>query len=278
MGLTPLWDYSDPRIYLIPPLESNIISPLSNRNGIMPPNLMKYLDLSFKNPAENLACDEALLDLGEEGQPEEILRFWESPSHFVVLGYSNKIQTEVRAAACKKDRVPIFRRPSGGGTVLQGPGCLNYSLILKIPPEGPLTNLQTTNHYILEKHRKALAPLLGRQIKVQGTSDLTFGPLKFSGNAQRRKRHFLLFHGTFLYDFDLPLIEKYLGTPSREPDYRAKRTHKDFVTNISLAPPALKAALQKIWRASDPLSLIPHGRISSLVREKYSLPSWNNKF
>ena len=239
---------------------------------------MKYLDLSFANPAENLACDEALLDLGEEGEPGEILRFWESPSSFVVLGFSNKRKGEIRAAACKKDRIAVLRRPSGGGTVLQGPGCLNYSLILKIPSKGPLTNLQTTNHFILEKHRNALAPLLGPQLKVQGISDLTLGALKFSGNAQRRKRHFILFHGTFLYGFDLSKIERYLSLPARQPDYRAKRTHEDFVTNISLTPAAIKTALKKCWRASRALSKIPHERITSLVREKYGLASWNHKF
>ena len=50
---------------------------------------MEYLDLSLPTPAGNLACDEALLDLCETQETLEILRFWESPQHFVVLGYGN---------------------------------------------------------------------------------------------------------------------------------------------------------------------------------------------
>ena len=57
---------------------------------------MKHFDQSFETPEENLACDEALLDLCEEGSGPELLRFWEPRNYFIVAGYSNKIQTEIR--------------------------------------------------------------------------------------------------------------------------------------------------------------------------------------
>jgi lipoate---protein ligase len=239
---------------------------------------MQFLDLTLKTPAENLACEEALLELCEEGLSGEILRFWESPVPFAVLGYSNKAEVELHLAACAKDGLPVLRRPSGGGTVLQGPGCLNYSLILNIPEKGPLTNLQETNCYVLSQHRQALLPLLGNQVQVQGVSDLTLGPLKFSGNAQRRKRKALLFHGTFLIDFDLEQIQKYVQFPSRHPEYRAKRSHKDFVVNIKLAPEKIKESLKTIWKAEKILKEVPRQKIEDLIQEKYSQESWNLKF
>ncbi|MEI9961799.1 MAG: hypothetical protein WDM76_11890 [Limisphaerales bacterium] len=101
---------------------------------------MKHLDLTLPSPAENLACDEALLDWCEENPNEEILRFWESPENFIVVGYANKIATEVNIPACKSKKIPIFRRCSGGGTVVQGPGCLNYALILRIADDGPASH------------------------------------------------------------------------------------------------------------------------------------------
>jgi lipoate-protein ligase A len=64
---------------------------------------MKHLDLTFPSPAENLACDEALLDWREENGGEEILRFWESPEIFVVVGYANKVAMEANVP-------PLFRR------------------------------------------------------------------------------------------------------------------------------------------------------------------------
>src|ERR1051325_5350957 len=119
---------------------------------------MQYCDLTFPTPEENLACDEALLDWAEEqamgapasrrreltGSPESqnydlagetpalpgILRLWEPTRYFVVLGYANRLATEVNAAFCRQNTIPILRRCSGGGTVLQGPGILNYTLVL----------------------------------------------------------------------------------------------------------------------------------------------------
>jgi hypothetical protein len=64
----------------------------------------KHLDLTLPSPAENLACDEALLDWCEENGGEEILRFWESPETFVVVGYANKVATEVNVSGCAQNK------------------------------------------------------------------------------------------------------------------------------------------------------------------------------
>src|SRR5215475_5161081 len=105
----------------------------ANRNAFDVGNAlaMKWLDLTLPAPEENLACDEALLDLCDDGFDHEILRCWEPQQHFVVVGYSERVEKEVDRAACAARNIPVRRRTTGGGTVLQGPGCLNYSLILK---------------------------------------------------------------------------------------------------------------------------------------------------
>ncbi len=240
---------------------------------------MKYLDLSFPSPEENLALDEALLDQAEDGLLDESLRFWQSKSYFVVLGYSRKVKLEVDQDACQKHQIPILRRPSGGGTVLQGPGSMNYSLILNIKNTKPLANLIETNRYILERNKKALAPLMDHQeIFIQGTSDLTLGHLKFSGNAQRRKKHYILYHGTFLLDFNLSLIEKTLKIPKLQPPYRKNRAHEDFLINLKIPETSLKAALLNAWDAGFPLENIPHEKMNQLVKERYSKKEWNEKF
>src|SRR5689334_4783234 len=93
---------------------------------------MKLLDLTLPTPEENLACDEALLDRCDEGVGPAVLRFWQPQQYFVVVGYSNRVEREVNQEVCQARGIPILRRCSGGGAVLQGAGCLNYSLILRI--------------------------------------------------------------------------------------------------------------------------------------------------
>ena len=152
---------------------------------------MKLCDLTLRTPEENLACDEALLDLCEAGDSDELLRLWALPQYFVVLGYANKATTEVNLPFCQKLTIPVLRRCTGGGTVLQGPGVLNYSLVLRINDSGPFHSIPATNQFILERHRDALAALVLAPVEWRGQTDLAIGGLKFAGNAQRRRRRFL---------------------------------------------------------------------------------------
>ncbi len=239
---------------------------------------MKYLDLTLPTPQHNLACDEALLDLCEDGLEDEILRFWEPLEYFVVLGYSNKTALEINEVSCRALEIPVLRRVSGGGTVLQGPGCLNMTLILKIEKHEALKGIAKTNGYVLEKHRRSLEKLLGSRVEVQGTSDLTWNNLKFSGNAQRRRRRFLLFHGTFLHSFDVRLVEKTLKMPSKEPPYRQNRKHKEFLTNLNVPCAKIKEALRDCWNTETKLPEIYAERTERLVKEKYSKDEWNLKY
>ena len=229
-------------------------------------------------PQQNLACEEALVQWCEDGYEDEILRFWQPGDYFAVLGYSGKIKSEVDLASCQTLRVPVLRRCSGGGTVLQGPGCLNYSLVLRIENRDPLKCVTETNFFIMQWLKNALEPVIGPGIEVQGLSDLALGTLKFSGNAQYRKRRFLLFHGTFLLRFDLSLVDKLLPIPSRQPPYRQNRSHGDFLTNLDLSPHTIKERLKQAWNATQELENIPFDRIERLVKERYANDEWNLKF
>jgi lipoate-protein ligase A len=239
---------------------------------------MKLCDLALPTPEENLACDEALLDLCEAGGSDELLRLWAPSQHFVVVGYANQAAIEVNLPLCRKLTIPVLRRCTGGGTVLQGPGVLNYSLILRIDDSGPCHSISATNQFILERHRDALAALVPAPIEWRGQTDLAIGGLKFAGNAQRRRRRFLLFHGSFLLHLDLRLLEQILPQPSRQPDYRVNRSHSEFLTNLNVSDHAIKAALCQTWSATAPFDAIPIGQIARLVREKYTLNEWNLRF
>lgn len=208
---------------------------------------MKTLDLTLPTAEENLTCDEALLDQCQKTGGPELLRFWRPVQHFIVLGYGRSAEQDVRLNACRKQNIPILRRCSGGGTVLQGPGCLNYSLILRIEPQGPLRTIGRTNAFILERHQRLFERLLRQPVSVRGDTDLALGDRKFCGNAQRRKHGWLLFHGSILLDLDFNLLEELLPVPDRQPEYRNQRSHRDFLLNLSRPAEEIQAALMQDW-------------------------------
>ena len=236
---------------------------------------MHFLDLTFSTPAENLACDEALLDFAEGGADREILRFWESTSLFVVLGSSNRAGNEVWLDQCERDGVPILRRRSGGGAVLQGPGCLNYCLVLKM--DGPCATITGTNSFVLQRHAGVLSSMLGLPVRHEGLTDLAVNGMKISGNSQRRRLRYLMFHGTFLLGLDPGIITRYLRSPSKEPSYRRGRSHQEFAMNITASRTELKEALRNSWNAAQTLHEVPRETMEDLVRARYSLREWNLK-
>jgi len=166
---------------------------------------------------------------------------------------------------------------SGGGAVLQGPGCFNYSLVLN----GAAHRFRTVRdgfRYVLERHRNMIQTLTGFEVALEGISDLAIGARKFSGNAQYRKSRALLIHGTFLLDFDLSLIGRYLQLPSKQPAYRQNRSHLEFLTKLPVRSAELRERLQESWSARTALDKIPIDRIDMLVQQRYGGKEWSEKF
>ncbi|MBU0952377.1 MAG: lipoate--protein ligase family protein [Elusimicrobia bacterium] len=222
----------------------------------------------------DLAFDEALLLLAEKSVLGETIRFWESKEHFVVLGTSNKIEQEVNIEACKLHKIPVFRRSSAGGTVLQGPGCLNFSFILPYKRNKALSDVNKSYTYILEKVIESAKKITGiQEISFKPISDIVLGEKKVSGNAQQRKKNFMLHHGTWLYNFDLGLISKYLKEPSKQPEYRLNRKHSEFVTNVPINVEEFKSEITKSFNISQQADVFDKAKplMEELLKTKYQI-------
>ena len=239
---------------------------------------MHILDLTLDDPRDNLALDEALLDEAEAKDPSyELLRTWEFPQPTVVLGRSSRLIDETHTSACHRDEIPILRRCSGGAAIVGGPGCFMYSVVLSCELRPQLRMIDQAHQFVLGRITEALQALNVRA-ELAGTSDLAWETRKFSGNSLRSKRTHLLYHGTLLYDFPLPLVSKYLASPPRQPEYRQERDHDGFLTNVPVSRDALQAALCTAWQPATSRRSWPEQRTRELVANKYSQDDWNHRF
>ena len=141
----------------------------------------------------------------------------------------------------------------GRRRVLQTSGVLNYSLVAPAParldPKGAFRLGTDLICAILDSFGVIGTP--------EGTSDVAVDGRKISGNAQAWRWKALLVHGTLLVDFNTALAEAVLKHPPREPQYRQRRSHRDFLVTLrslgidvdrsAIERAALAAARTGIW-------------------------------
>jgi lipoate---protein ligase len=233
---------------------------------------MLFFEHTLPTLAENLALDEALLLDAESGGPE-VLRFWQWPTYAVILGAGGRIADDVFEERCRADGVPLARRSSGGGTVLLGPGCLLYSVVVAYERDPALTQIRSAYRFILNRLSNGLRGLAA-EIDVCGSSDVAWLDRKVSGNAQQRKRTHMLQHGTLLYDFDVGRVAEYLKPPPRQPEYRRQRGHAEFLANLPASVEQLKRGMRAAWGADAELDGWPLELVRRLVDERYAQEEW----
>jgi lipoate-protein ligase A len=157
-------------------------------------------------------------------------RIWRCEQTTVVVGRSVKIADEVNLDFCGSEKIPILRRPSGGRSVVVGPGTLQYSFTLPYRLAEELASIAGSKRFC----NRVLIAGLGLPCKIDedDSGDLTTGGRKFAGLALKRCKSAMLLHGTLLEDADLEKITAALQHPSREPAYREGRGHLEFLANI----------------------------------------------
>ena len=235
-------------------------------------------DVTLPGVAANLALDEAMLIEADEGRGPPLVRFWEPADYAVVLGASRRIRDDVVVDACRADGVPIFRRSSGGGTVLIGPGTLNVTVILPETAGPGLTAVDAAQRHVLERLAEAIRGL-GPPVDVLGHGDLVLGDRKCGGSASGGSSggsSSISRSSTGSRSIGSPGIST---IPARQPAYRRGRPHHEFLCNLDLPRPALVEALRPgsapcpgpapTTTFRGPMEILP-----SLLAERFANPDW----
>lgn len=236
---------------------------------------MQHIDAQLSDPRDHLALDETLLLAAEAGDFGESLRVWELPRHVVVAGRSTRIQEEIHTEFCANAGIEVLRRCSGGAAVVAGPGCLMYSLVLRLDGREELRKIDLAHRYVMKRVLNTLRKQVA-EADLNGTCDLTWKDRKCSGNSLRVARNHLLYHGTLLYDFELSVIARCLKVAPRQPEYRRGRDHEQFVTNVEVDSSRFAVDLCVEFsaeRAASASSLMP--QVSELRKKRYDDSAWN---
>jgi lipoate-protein ligase A len=243
---------------------------------------LRLVDAGPLDIHHQVALDAAQLELVNRGEVPPCWRFWEADAIAVVLGTGCAAHKEVYIERLRADSVPLVRRTSGGGAVVQGPGVLNFTAVLRIDDPRDQVNIAGSYREVLEVVIAALGDL-GAKARFEPPSDLAVAQQKISGSAQARKRRAVMVHGTVLVSADTALFGRYLPHPPAEPAYRAGRAHEAFVTTLhqlGVSVTCGQLTAQIACRAGlDPEHPQPSRErelveARALVRKKFSRDAW----
>jgi lipoate-protein ligase A len=224
---------------------------------------------------KHLATEEYLLrhyDL-----KEDILFLWYGSKAYV-FGRNQNPFIEIQPEQLNNHDIDKLRRVSGGGTIYEDEGTINFSIITK-----DYKNKINDYRYFLDPLINYLNRL-GIEAYFKEKTHVFVGDKKISGNAQAFINHRLMHHGTLLFDTDLSMIETSLVNYSREAKGHQVLSNKQKVMNIK---PYIKTDIDSFMRglveayslaldiSQETIKNLDWDKIHQLIKDKYQSWSWN---
>ena len=154
---------------------------------------------------------------------------WQPETSCLVLGQSNNAESSLFTDSVIGDGIPVYKRPSGGETVILTPQMLVIAVLLaETKLQNPKIYFEKINKAIID----ALSTLGFENMSQKGISDICLGPKKILGSSIYRKSGKVFYHAVLNVAEDIGTIAKYIKHPQKEPEYRMGRKHEDFVTSL----------------------------------------------
>ncbi|GAB65810.1 hypothetical protein PCYB_073120 [Plasmodium cynomolgi strain B] len=177
--------------------------------------------------------------------------FTSTENKCVVFGISGKVPNFIKDVNyVKKNKIALIRRYTGGGTVYVRNNCLMLSLILPLnfEKERQLYPSNVTEWVFNSKKKKKRKKKKKTNSFFHHQNDYVYhryDPVhdeitikKVGGNAQAFSKNYFVHHTSFLWSCDYDEMERVLVNPSKQPQYRNKRNHKDFLTSLEECLPS----------------------------------------
>lgn len=150
----------------------------------------------------------------------------------IVMGSYNDPSKLLNIGNIKQDNMRVIRRYSGGGTVYVDKDSYFFSIV-------------SNGNYLNGNNKELIGPreimnwtndIFGKvfennNFEILDFVDYVIDNLKIGGNAQKISKNRFVHHTSFLWQYDISMIDKYLTIPPKknQPDYRKDRKHDQFL-------------------------------------------------
>ena len=243
----------------------------------------------------NMAVDEAILESRIQGKVPNTVRFYRWKPSAVSIGRFQSMEKEVNLEACRKLKVDVVRRVSGGGAVYHDYSHeLTYSVVIDCSNPKITSDVLKSYKGVCDGILSGLG-LLGVAVELEASDPTRRCPnimvhgRKVSGNAQARRGGVLLQHGTVLLDLDVKTMLTVLNNPKLKINETVEEFIRNRITTLSRelnrdvsfdeVASSLKQGFSKAFEVDlveEDLSDIEISLAEELRSKRYSSETWND--
>jgi len=253
-------------------------------------NVWRFLTLDVRNGFWNMALDEAVLKMVIERKSPNTLRFYRWSPSTASIGRNQSLSNEVDIQFTQEKGFNVVRRITGGGAVFHDEFReITYSIVCPIKFLENLGAIKIIEQFEIITQGITMGL---RNLGLNSEKDIIHCPAilldgkKFSGNAQVRKKGYILQHGTILLDIDPELMYSVLKAPENIGKSRMVRSVrakcigiKNFIDNYNENKLiiSLKDGFEKTLgiKLKDGIISVSEKKLAEqLVEQKYSNLNW----
>lgn len=172
---------------------------------------VRVIDTGLRPCREQMAFDQAMIDLHGAGEIPDTLRFLQFPPS-VLIGRHQAISHELHLDACRTAGVGIGRRITGGGALYLDEGQFGWELVLHKSTLG-LTSLGDVARALCEASAAGLSRL-GIDARYRPRNDIEVAGRKISGTGGFFDGDTIFYQGTVLVDMDGAKMARLLNVPA----------------------------------------------------------------
>jgi len=189
----------------------------------------RLLETGYKNAFTNMAIDEAISELHQKIEKPTV-RFYGWKPSAISIGYFQSIKEEVDISKCEELGVDVVRRITGGGAVYHEEE-VTYSFVCSeksgIVPKNIFESYKKICNSIILGFKN-----LNLEAQFVPLNDIVVNGKKISGNAQTRRNHNVLQHGTILTEVDVDKMFSMLLVPNEKIKGKLIKDVKQRVTSV----------------------------------------------
>ena len=175
-------------------------------------NTWRYIENNGVTASAGLAGDEALANRVGAGISQPTLRLY-TYKPCALVGRFQTIENELNLEYCAQNKIPVNRRPTGGGAIIMGENQLGVALAIPGKTDESYASVRERMAQFSQGIISGLSTL-GIEVEFRRKNDLEVNGKKIAGlGLHKTATGGLLFHASLLVDLDVSYMLNVLRTP-----------------------------------------------------------------